>query len=548
MSSTAAAFASEGLLAEGARSSTGGPRRALPPAPRTIGELVATIGGPNRLISGDAGNPVEHVSCDSRTVRRRSLFVALGGYEHNGLDFVAEACARGASAVAVDAGRVAELAALPAGIALVGCGSAREFLADAAVELAGHPSEHLKVVMITGTSGKTTTTFLLEAMWRAAGATPGVIGTIDYRHGNRVRPAALTTPEATVLQGLLAEMLADGVTHVAIEASSHALMLDRLRGTHCDVAVFTNFSRDHLDFHADADDYFAAKSRLFREILPATSRPSSAVLNSDDVRVMELREACKVPVITFGTEGDVRFLRVESDLAGSRGTLLLGGERVDFASALVGAPHLSNILAATAAAWRLGVPLDAIAGGIASLRIVPGRLEKVDCGQPFSVLVDYAHKPDALERTLLSLRGLTRGRLIVVFGCGGDRDAGKRPLMGAIAARLADVTVVTSDNPRTEDPMAIIDAIEAGVRGGNCTLVAQEALGQTGLVGVYAVVPERRAAISAAIRAARREDLVLIAGKGHEDYQIVGRTKHHCDDREEAHAALRSAGFTNPRA
>jgi UDP-N-acetylmuramoyl-L-alanyl-D-glutamate--2,6-diaminopimelate ligase len=221
----------------------------------------------------------------------------------------------------------------------------------------------------------------------------------------------------------------------------------------------------------------------------------------------------------------------------------LGRERLEFESRLVGMPHVLNILAATAVAWRLGMPLAAIRRGIAACRVVPGRLEPIDAGQPFAVIVDYAHKPDALESTIESLRALTRGRLIVVFGCGGDRDAGKRPIMGEIAARLSDVTIITSDNPRTEDPGSIIEAIEAGVQRTGCTLVAQEALGQRERGAVYAVVPERRAAISAAIGVAEPDDLVLIAGKGHEDYQIVGSSRRHLDDREETRRALAARGF-----
>jgi UDP-N-acetylmuramyl-tripeptide synthetase len=472
------------------------------------------------------------------------LFVALHGQQEDGIRYVLDACTRGASAIAVDRDVVDRLPGLPPGVARIGCRSAREFLADAAAGLARHPSEKLKTVAVTGTSGKTTTTFLLEAMWRAAGESAGVIGTIDYRYAGEVKAAPLTTPDAAVLQELLAEMVDAGVSHVALEASSHALALDRLRATRIDVGVFTNFARDHLDFHIDAERYFAAKARLFGELLPASGKQSLAVLNADDARVMSLAASSSVPVVTFGVHGDARFEALESDLEGSRGTILLGDERIDFVSPLVGTPHLANILAASAAAWQLGIPAQAIARGIASLGVVPGRLEKIDRGQPFAVLVDYAHKPDALERTLASLRALASGRLIVVFGCGGDRDSGKRPVMGAIAARLADVTIVTSDNPRTEEPMAIIDAIEAGVRDANCTRAAQETLGQVGH-GVYAVVPERRAAICKAIEIAKAGDLVLIAGKGHEDYQVVGRTKHHFDDREEARSALEARGHAS---
>jgi UDP-N-acetylmuramoyl-L-alanyl-D-glutamate--2,6-diaminopimelate ligase len=307
--------------------------------------------------------------------------------------------------------------------------------------------------------------------------------------------------------------------------------------------VFTNCSRDHLDYHGDLQAYFAAKARLFRELLPASSKRSAAVLNAEDPRVMSLAGELRVPCSTFGRGGEVSCTELVADMAGLRGTLDVAGRPLAFDSKLVGTPHLMNVLAATAVAHRLGIAHEAIRAGIEALPGVPGRLETIDEGQPFAVVVDYAHKPDALERSLASLRELARGRLIVAFGCGGDRDAGKRPLMGEIAGRLADLVIVTSDNPRTEDPMAIIAAIEDGVRAAARTAVAQEALGQTGHADGYVVVPERRAAIALAIEVAREGDLVLITGKGHEDYQIVGTTKHHLDDREEAREALRARGF-----
>jgi UDP-N-acetylmuramyl-tripeptide synthetase len=508
----------------------------------SLAALLDSCAEKGELVWGDAATRVRGVACDSRAVSAGDLFVAVAGEKADGSQFVGQAFDRGAAACVVERDRARTIAPL-AGRALVACASPRRFVADAAASLEGRPSEKLCVLAVTGTSGKTTTTYLLEAILAAAGHAPGVVGTIEYRFAGRREPASLTTPDAVVLQKLFARMLAAGATHVAVEASSHALALDRLRATAIDAAVFTNFSRDHLDYHATMEEYLAAKVRLFRELLPRSGKASFAVLNADDAMVMSLAADLPVPHVTFGAHGDVRCESVRSDLDGTRGTLVLGGERLAFETALVGAPHTANILAAAATAWRLGVPSDAIARGIASCTAIPGRLDAVRAGQPFQVLVDYAHKPDALERVLESLRSLTPGRLIVVFGCGGDRDAGKRPLMGAIAARLADVPILTSDNPRTEDPMAILSAIEDGVRGESRTRVARQALGQIGREAVYAVVPERRAAIQCAIEIARDGDLVLIAGKGHEDYQIVGTTKQHLDDREEARAALAARGF-----
>ncbi|MBM4246517.1 MAG: UDP-N-acetylmuramoyl-L-alanyl-D-glutamate--2,6-diaminopimelate ligase [Deltaproteobacteria bacterium] len=512
-----------------------------PRAPGTLRDLLAALEGEGVLARGDDGTRVRSVSTDSRRVGGDTLFVAVQGRHADGLAFVRDACARGAVAIAVPAG--ADLALLGVDVPIVRCTSPQRFVALAASELAGRPSDAMKVVGITGTSGKTTTSYILEAIFRAAGRGPGVIGTIEYRFPGHHEEAPLTTPDAVALQGLLARMRDGGVDHVAMEVSSHALAQDRVTGVAYDVGIFTNISRDHLDYHGDMDDYLAAKARLFRELLPASRKASGAVLNAEDPRVMAIAPDLRVPVSTFGRGGDVSCDDLETDMHGMRGTLDLHGERVRFRSRLVGAPHLMNILAAAAAAHRLGIATRDVCTGIESLTGVPGRLEPIAQGQPFAVVVDYAHKPDALERSLQSLRELTRGRLIVVFGCGGDRDKGKRPLMGEIAGRLAEIVIITSDNPRTEEPMAILEAIESGVRGASRAPVASQALGQTGGAEGYVVVPERRAAIALAIGAARPGDLVLITGKGHEDYQIVGTTKHHLDDREEARSALRSLGY-----
>jgi len=508
---------------------------------RALDALLGDCPSGARVVAGDRAARIGRVVLDSRRVAAGDLFVGLPGEKDDGARHAAEAFARGAAAVAVADDRAPTVEA-PAGRAVVGCRAPRAFVAEAAASMAGHPSRAMTVVAVTGTSGKTTTTWLLEAIFVAAGHPTGVLGTIEYRWGGRREVASLTTPDAVELQGMLARMKGDGVTHVALEASSHALALDRLTATSIDAGVFTNLSRDHLDFHASIDEYREAKARLFLELLPASGKPSFAVLNASDPEVEKVAARTKVPRVGFGEGGDVRCTGVVADLDGMRGEIRLGDRSVPFTTRLVGAPHASNIEAAAATAWRLGIPAEAIVRGIAGLPAVPGRLEAVRAGQPFRVVVDYAHKPDALERVLASLRSLCSGRLITVFGCGGDRDAGKRPLMGAIAARLSDIVILTSDNPRTENPMAILAAIEEGVRGEGRTPVAEAALGQ-GVVEAVAVVPERRTAIFRAIEIAGDSDLVLIAGKGHEDYQIVGTTKFHLDDREEARAALAARGW-----
>jgi UDP-N-acetylmuramoyl-L-alanyl-D-glutamate--2,6-diaminopimelate ligase len=479
---------------------------------------------------------VKGVAVDSRRVRPGDVFFALAGIREDGRRHVRDAVARGAVAV------VAEDAVDIDGAVVVGAGAARALLGRAAAQLAGDPTAALTVVGVTGTNGKTTTTYLLEQIWHAAGLSPGVVGTIAYRFGGTSTPAPLTTPDAVTLQGLFAQMRERGTTHVAMEVSSHALEQDRVAGTRFDAAVFTNLTRDHLDFHGDIDRYFAAKARLFLEHLPLGGKPDPvAVVNVDDpagARLVARLRTRAVPV-GRGPGAAVRPCGVETDLSGMRGEIDLDGTRLPFRTRLIGAPHVENVLSAAAAAWALGVAPDAIAAGLAGAVPPPGRLEQID-GPGFTVMVDYAHTPDALERSLEVLRVLTAGRLIAVFGCGGDRDRGKRPLMGAAAARVADVVVLTSDNPRTERPEAIIAEIEAGVRDAGMRplpLAAGDAALENGGRG-YVVETLRAEAIALAVRLARPGDVLLVAGKGHEDYQIIGTEKRPFDDRDAVRAAL----------
>jgi UDP-N-acetylmuramoyl-L-alanyl-D-glutamate--2,6-diaminopimelate ligase len=396
-------------------------------------------------------------------------------------------------------------------------------------------------VGVTGTSGKTTTTYLLESIWLAHGWSPGVIGTVNYRYNGKEFPAPFTTPEAVELQALLADMALTGVSHVVMEVSSHALVQERVHGCRWDGALFTNLGRDHLDFHVDLDDYFAAKSRLFLQALAESDKPDRfAVINRDDPWGAKLL-ASSLPgrVLTYScqSEATVSVVDVEKNFSGLAGTLRVGRETMRFSSQLLGEPHLYNILAAATAAYAMDVPLATIADGIQHCSRVPGRMESLIVGQPFTVLVDYAHKPDALEKVLRSVRQMATKRLLTVFGCGGDRDRGKRPLMGEAAGQFSDIVILTSDNPRTEDPWAIIAEAEPGlVQAG---LVKEE---DPGLIGNlrkgYLVLEDRRSAIRAALAGAHPGDVVMIAGKGHEDYQIIGATKHHFDDREEVIAYL----------
>ena len=493
-----------------------------------LGTLLDGLGAV--AVEGNPDVDVTGVAADSRRVHPGDVFFALAGRSTDGRRHVAEALARGARVVVADGDLEVP------GATRVRCSEPRRLLGPVAARLAGDPSAHLVLVGITGTNGKTTTTYLLEGIWRAAGTRPGVVGTIAYRFGDASRPAPFTTPEAPELQALLGEMRRAGVTHVAIEVSSHALAQYRADGLRFDAAAFTNLTRDHLDFHGDLEAYYAAKARLFHEVLPASGKAGAvAVVNVDDAGGARLAGDVRGRCVRVGrAEGaDVRLLDVESTLDGTRGVLVLGSDRVPFTSPLVGAPHAENIALAAATAWALGVDPAAIVAGIAATQPPPGRVERIR-GPGFTVVGDYAHTPDALDRLLTALRPLTSGALITVFGCGGDRDRGKRPLMGAAAARASDLVVITSDNPRTEDPVRILADIEPGVRGEGLEPLPLHAPGSRG----YVVEPDRPHAIALAVGLARPGDLVVVAGKGHEDYQIIGVEKRHLDDREEVRRAL----------
>jgi len=471
---------------------------------------------------------VSGVGCDSRTIRRGDLFVALPGTRDDGIRFVAEAVARGAVAVVARE-------RIEAGVPVVVSAEPARLLGAVAARLAGDPSRALCCVGVTGTNGKTTTTHLLEGSWKAAGAQPGVIGTIVYRFAATERPALHTTPDAPLLQVLLGEMRAAGVGHVAMEVSSHALAQERVHGIEFDAALLTSLPRDHLDFHGDMAAYYRAKARLFRELLPASRKPDAvAVINADDEAGGRLAAEARTRCVRVGRRPDaeVRIGEVTSTLAGTRGTLVMDGRPFAFESPLVGAAHVENVALAAAAAWALGVDGAAIAAGLRGTVAPPGRVEQIP-GPGFTVVVDYAHSPDALERLLAALRPLTANRLVCVFGCGGDRDRGKRPLMGEAAARASDLVVLTSDNPRSERPDAIIADIEAGVRQ-----AGMPPLGERANRRGYVVEPDRATAIARAIAAAEPGDVVVVAGKGHESYQIVGSERRHLDDREEVRRIL----------
>jgi UDP-N-acetylmuramoyl-L-alanyl-D-glutamate--2,6-diaminopimelate ligase len=469
-------------------------------------------------VRGDGATTVTDVVLDTRKVVPGALFCCVPGSRVDGHDLAAKALDAGAAALVVQ-----RPLALEAPQLLVG--RVRDALAPLAAAFFDHPSDRLDLVGVTGTNGKTTTTYMLEAIFRAAGRVPGVVGTVEVRLGDRRRPAVHTTPEAPDLQRLLAEMADAGVEAAAMEVSSHGLALHRVDGTRFKAAIFTNLTQDHLDFHANLEDYYQAKRRLFtRAFTPL------GVVNVDDPHGRLLAGTAEVEVVTTGTADDAawRATEVAASLEGASFRVVSPAGDRPVRLRLAGHFNVANALGALAAADAVGIDLDTAVAGLEALAGVPGRFERVDAGQPFTVLVDYAHTPDSLDNLLRAARAVTGGRVIVVFGCGGDRDRAKRPLMGEIAGRLADVAVVTSDNPRSEDPGAIVAQVAEGVA---------RATGPDG----FLVEVDRRAAIRAALAMAGPGDAVLLAGKGHEQGQeFAGGRKVPFDDRQVAAEELRA--------
>ncbi len=472
---------------------------------------------------------VTGIAYDSRSVTPGQVFVALQGARDDGTRYAADAVARGAIAVVG--------AQVPEGLPAIVVPDGRRALAALAAEYFGQPAEHLIVVGVTGTNGKTTTTYLLTSIFERAGLPCGRIGTVGYRIGDEDRPAPRTTPEAPDLQRMLREMVDRGAAACAIEVSSHALELARVDCVRFAAAVFTNLTRDHLDFHGDMEAYFAAKRKLF-EGLPAHA---PAAINLDDPRGARLVALVGTPV-TFGfaANADVRPSDLSMSLDGIEGRMESPAGSFRFRLALPGRPNAYNALGAAAVAVGLQLPLRAIEEGLADVQAVPGRFQLVSsAADDVSVIVDYAHTDDALKNLLETTRSLTRNRVITVFGCGGDRDASKRPLMGAVAARLSDLVVLTSDNPRSEDPLAIIEDIKRGfvppddrpLRNRGAALPPVQAT-------PWLAIPDREEAITRAVAEAHPGDVVLVAGKGHETTQTIGTRTVPFDDVAVAKAAL----------
>lgn len=487
-------------------------------------------------LHGELQREVRGVAYHSGQVAEGSLFVAIKGTQSNGHDFIGQAIERGAHSLVVEK----PLDPVP-GVTTIEVPNTRTALARISNRFCGFPSHGLTVIGITGTNGKTTTAYLLESILEACELQVGVIGTVNIRYPGHVRSAPVTTPESLDLQQNLREMLDAGVTHVVMEVSSHGLDMHRVDGTRFAVGLFTNLSQDHLDYHGSMEKYFGAKSRLFSQILQQNGDAQAlAVINIDDVWGRQLCSQIDGPLLRFGMAADaqIRADKVQCDSSGIQAQLHTPVGLVEVHSSLLGRLNLYNLLAATSVAVGLGLSLEAISRGEQSLARVPGRLEVVPNDMGFQVLVDYAHTPDALEKALDSLRELQFRKIICVFGCGGDRDRGKRPLMGEAAAQRADLVVITSDNPRSEVPETIMADIEAGVRGQGLPLLSSLAECRNNCHRGYTLVVDRSEAIRQAIDCAGDGDVVYIGGKGHENYQILGDKRIDFDDRIVATEAL----------
>ena len=486
-----------------------------------LGELVSALDGVGELPGPWRQREVANLVQDSRKASPGAVFVAVRGYHSDGHQFIPQAVRQGA--VAVVAEEKASVEAFSE-VLVIRVPDSRKALARLAARFYEHPSRRLALAGITGTNGKTTTSYLVRSIVEAAGHTAGLIGTIEYRIGDTVYAAPNTTPESLDLQKMLAEMAGRGAKYCVMEVSSHALALGRTDGCEFRTAAFTNLTQDHLDFHGTMEAYFQAKLLLFAGLAP----DSVAVVNRDDPRADDIIAKTRARIITFGLseQSDVRPVGpVGHGLNGLAFTAATPDGDIAITSPLVGRHNIYNILTAIGIGLALGFSRDAIAAGIRNMKAVPGRMEMINEGQNFGVVVDYAHTEDALVRLLEAVREVAAKRVITVFGCGGDRDRTKRPKMGAAAMRGSNVVIVTSDNPRTEDALAIIREIEAGMAAGDGSIP-------------HLVVPDRAEAIDTAVSLAAPGDVVVLAGKGHEDYQIVGEAKLHFDDREQARRAI----------
>jgi UDP-N-acetylmuramoyl-L-alanyl-D-glutamate--2,6-diaminopimelate ligase len=496
----------------------------------TIGKKLSELfeGLQAKLPAGASGVEICQVACDSRKVQRGALFFALPGARADGNAFIQDAVKRGAVAIA-SAGPAPNTA--PSSVAWIQVQDARKALAITAANFFEHPANALQLAAVTGTNGKTTTTSVIDAIVKASGAKTGLFGTIAYHTPLGDYPAPNTTPESVDLQGFFAEIRDAGGTYAVLEASSHSLAMDRLWGCHFQATVFTNLTREHMDYHKTFEDYFAAKKKLFEGT--GAGAPEVAVVNTDDEFGKKLVGLAK-KTVTYGLEShaEITTKKFQLTFEGLTFTAHTPNGKVEVVSSLVGRINVYNLLAAIGAAQALGLSNEVIEKGIRNLESVSGRFQRIDLGQPFLVIVDYAHTDDALENLIRTARELnSKGRIITLFGCGGEKDRTKRPVMGEVTGRLSDLTILSSDNPRSEDPLKIISDIIVGLQK---------------TAGKYLIEPDREKAIGLAMDEARAGDIVLLAGKGHENYQILADRTLEFDDRDMARKALRERGFEGP--
>jgi UDP-N-acetylmuramoyl-L-alanyl-D-glutamate--2,6-diaminopimelate ligase len=492
-------------------------------------KLSALFAGVEASVPALAGDlDIRQVACDSRKVQPRALFFALHGAKADGNAFVRDAVSRGAVVIASED---APPAAMPSSVVWIRVVHARKALAITAANFFDHPATALHLVAVTGTNGKTTSTSLVDAIIKASGAKTGLFGTIAYHTPVGDYPAPNTTPESVDLQGFFSEIRDAGGRFAVLEASSHSLAMDRLWGCHFAAAVFTNLTREHMDYHKTFEDYFAAKLRLFEGT--GAGAPDAAVLNTDDEYGKLLAGSAK-NAVTYGLDSGAELTTKKFRLtfSGLSFTAQTPNGKIDVESSLVGRINVYNILAAIGAAQALGISNEVIAMGVRNLESVSGRFQPIAMGQPFLVVVDYAHTDDALENLIRTARELNpKGRIITLFGCGGEKDRTKRPVMGEVAGRLSDLTILSSDNSKSEDPLKIISDIVVGLQKTH---------------GKYMIEPDREKAIGLAIDEARAGDILLLAGKGHENYQILADRTLEFDDREVARRALRERGYDRP--
>jgi len=487
---------------------------------KKLQELTALL--PEAVVSGDTAINITSIAHDSRQVVPGTLFVCLTGAKVDGHQFIAQARERGAAAVLVEK----KLDDMVAGLTVITVPDTRSAMQIVTPAFFDYPAKKMRLIGVTGTNGKTTTTHIIRSILSKAGFNVGLIGTIHALIGSQVLPMKNTTPDVIDLQALLAKMAEAGMDYAVMEVSSHAVALNRIAGCEFDVGVFTNMTRDHLDFHETFENYMDAKAGLFRSLGAdgSVKAGKTAVINMDDKAGDTMRANSSCPVVSYGLQEDVSLRAVDIDVHANGVSFVIEGQfgRIPLDLKITGIFNVYNVLAAVGAAVAENVAWPVIKTALEEFESVPGRFELVRTNLPFSIIVDYAHTPDGLENILKTAREFAQGRIIVVFGCGGDRDRTKRPIMGQLAVQYADVAIATSDNPRTEDPAAILREIEAGMRQGDET------------DRNYEIILDRRTAIKRAMEIAGKQDIVIIAGKGHETYQILGTETIHFDDREVA--------------